>query len=203
MNNTLLLYDYMLFVQIWPSAIIKEDNLKYNFTNDYFTVDKFLPKYNDGSSPDECNSTQVFNLDLLRNLFTDLNKYWTDFINPPDFWKHNFDKYLVCYNTKNPYKYFWWGLFLRDKFNLYEILKKDNIEPSNKLFYNTKIIEKSIRDAVGFDIVLTCNSKDILTEVGLCMNKYFELINCPINAYNNRCKKNFIWYSKSNNQLNN
>ncbi len=110
-------------------------------------------------------------------------------------WKHEFEKHLVCGNTKNPYKYFWWGQFLRERFNLYETLKQNNIVPSNKLYYNTKIIEKSIKDSFKYDTVLTCDKNDIVNEVWFCMNKYFELINCPQSVMKYRCKKNFISYA--------
>lgn len=190
-------WDYILFVQVWPASWIAHDKVKYNFTNNYFDIHGLWPQYKNGSWPEFCNKTAKFNISEINDIKTNLTKYWTNFKNPKQFWAHEYLKHMVCASDtyKNPYELFTYGLELRNKYNIYEYLKNNDIVPDNNIKYNVTKLTSVIKKSLGVNTIITCND-GILTEVRLCMTNNFKLFDCPINLYKDQCKLLSIKYNK-------
>lgn len=195
-NHNTIIFDYFMFVQIWPSAWILNSNntMKHEFDNSYFSVHGIWPEYYNGSWPSYCDSKEKFNVTKLNDIETKLKKYWTNFINPSEFWKHQFLKHLTCTDSSNPYIYFWYGLKLREKYNLFSILRQNDIIPSNNKLYETKLIQNVINNQINKKIILNCNENNILSEIKICFDKSFNVIDCPSVDKKYKCTSDFISY---------
>lgn len=191
-------WDYLLFVQLWPSSWLKQDhNHNYNFTNSYFTLHGIWPEYWNNSWPQFCSNSTFFNLSIIKPIYDDLTLYWTDFKYPLNFWKHEYFKHMTCINETDleyDYKYFWYGLAMREDINLFNSLYHNRIVPSNDYNYSVKNIRDTIKKIYGVYTVITCDHVGILEEIRFCMNKDLELFDCPENAINASCKNDLISY---------
>jgi len=195
---TVSAWDYFLFVQLWPGSWLYQEKSSYKFTNNYFNVHGIWPQYNNGTWPQFCNSTENhFNVTVLDPIHANLTKYWTDFKDAPDFWKHEFMKHMVCTEDtfSDPYKFFWYGLALREKLDLFSLLSSNNIYPSNEHYYNINKISDLIKNKFGTNVVITCEKINIITEIHFCMNKQLELFDCPQNEYSEGCKSDNVLYN--------
>jgi ribonuclease T2 len=195
-----LCWDYLLFVQIWPPSWLIRANTTYNYTNNYFTIHGYWPQYFNGSWPQFCNNTQPFNTTNISGITTNLTTYWTDFINPYDFWKHEYYKHLTCLENiyHDPYMFYITGLHNRQQFNLYNFLQSNNIYPSNTKQYKTANILKTITTNLHYTPTIICENK-MLSQIYICMNKKLKLINCP--PTNDACKNDLITFNIYNNTL--
>ena len=197
---TVICWDHILFVQLWPGSWIYEDKIRYNFTNDYFTIHGIWPEYYNGSWPQYCNRTEKFDVEKLEPIKKYLEKYWTNFKNPESFWKHEFEKHYTCAETDelldSEIKYFTTGLYLKSELDIYEILKNSSITPSNNRTYSASKIKDTIESTIGREIVITCNKHNILDEIRVCLDRNLELIHCPIKEQNKGCHKKKIWYNR-------
>lgn len=175
---------YLMFVQVWPPAWLLNKNVSYDFTNDYFTIHGIWPDYYNGSYPQFCNKSEKFDVNKLEPIKKDLVEYWTDFTNPENLWKHEFQKHFTCLEIEDAkyrgkeLKFFELGLSLRNKYNLFTILDNSNIKPSDEIIYKTNDLLQCLKNSLGVNIIITCES-DILTEVRICMDMDNNLINCP------------------------
>jgi ribonuclease T2 len=185
-------------VQLWPGSWIASDNSNYNFTNDYFTVHGVWPQDYNGSYPEFCNRTERFDDNKIESIYSNLSKYWTNFKDPKEFWKHEFQKHFTCAQNiyADPYKLFWKGLRLREKYNLYKTLNDNGIVPSNERLYETVKLRKIVGDKYNVDVVITCDEDHILEEIRLCMSQKLELMNCTKNDCSEGCKTDYVTYNK-------
>ncbi len=197
-------WNFLLFVQVWPTSWLNSYNefneLNYNFTNNYFTVHGIWPEFYNGSWPEFCNKTEKFNVTELDPIKKELEKFWTDFKDPEKFWEHEFYKHFTCsQNDKlidTELKYFKFGLDFRNQTNLFNILKSNNIVPSNEKKYKTEDIIKIFENKLKHKIVITCDNKDILEEIRLCLSKDLNIIDCRQDEIKDNCKKEEIWFKK-------
>lgn len=190
-------WDYIIFSQVWPSSWINHDKINYNFTNDYFTVHGLWPQFNNNSYPEFCKKS-MFNVSEVNYIKNNLTKYWTDFKNPASFWKHEYEKHLICMQDtyKNIYILFKYGLQLREKINPFSLLKKNGIVPNNNVKYNVNDLYSIIKSQIGVNCIITCPN-NILTEIRFCLTKQFGLFDCPKNTdYNEMCRSDKIIYLK-------
>lgn len=191
-------WDFYLFVQLWPGNWLANDHIKgYNFTNDYYSIHGIWPQYFNNTWPQFCNTSKGFDIGRLENIYSNLTKYWTNFKNPKSFWKHEYLKHMTCINETDPYddyKYFLYGLDLRNRINIYDALFRDNIIPSNDHHYSTQKIMNAIKKQYGTDVIITC-SNGIIEEVRFCMTKDFQLFDCPANNYKRSCFQDNVLYN--------
>lgn len=194
-------WDYILFVQLWPpSWLIKSHIKRYEFNNTHFNLHGIWPQYYNGTWPQYCGNGLCFNQSIIEPIYNNLSTYWTDFRNPVKFWKHEFFKHLTCIdeNPENGYKYFWYGLNMRTNFNLYTEFYNNQIIPSNNHNYPSLVIQNLLKKIYGIDTIVTCNDMGILEEIIYCIDKEFELFDCPKNIYHENCKNSVINYSVYN-----
>ena len=205
MNTILLLlflplicaWDYLLFVQYWPGSWIEHDHIKNsNFTNDHFNIHGIWPEYYNGSYPEFCNKSAIFDEKQLAPIRNNLTLYWTDYRNSEEFWKHEFYRHGTCAETDDllstELEFFTTGLELREKYNLYTYLSNSNIYPTNNNTYSLKNIYDAIQNQTINNIAITCKD-DILDQIILCLNPNLNLIDCP--SYLNTCQTVLIKYN--------
>lgn len=192
-------WDYFLFVQLWPTSWLTNSNITgYNFTDSYYSIHGIWPNDYNASYPQFCNTSSGFNSTILDPISNNLTLYWTDFKNATNFWQHEYLKHMTCINETNligDYKYFWDGLNLRESLNLYSALSRFNITPTNNHYYALNDIMYAIKKTYGSNVVITCTNNSIIEEVRFCMNKDFQLFDCPQNEYNEACRNKYLLYS--------
>ncbi|KAI8093097.1 RNase Sy [Halteromyces radiatus] len=137
---------------------------------------------NNGCDP----SRQYTNLDSIlqgnSSLYNDMETYWPSYkgaSNNGDFWTHEWGKHGTCVSTLAPqcytsytkyedvYDYFGTALELRQKYDLYSILKGANITPGGS--YSANDFESAIQSSVGVKPKVTCSGSD-LEEVWIYFN---------------------------------
>ena len=183
-------WDYFIFVQVWPESWTNISN------NSYFTIHGLWMENLNGSYPEYCSGSP-FNVSELNPIKDQLTTFWTDFKNATEFWKHEYNKHFKCAQDTFPnvYKLFYYGLMLRNKYNLYELLKNNGIYPSNTVFYDIN----KINYVFNTSVVITCETENILTEIWMCMDKQFRPFGCPKNLSASGCKFSKLWYKKFGN----
>ena len=195
-------WDYLLYVQYWPALWIERSHLNdTGFTNDYFDIHGIWPEYYNGSYPSYCNKSAIFNVQVLKSIYTNLTKYWTDYRNAETFWKHEFYKHATCLGPNNIFRsefdFFNNGLILRNKYNLFEILSRNNIYPSNVNKYSKNNIFNAVKSFINYEVAITCDHKKaILNEIIICMDAKLNLINCP--RMHNDCNHEYIFINMVN-----
>ncbi len=199
-GSPILLYDYIIFTQVWPGSYIQEGNITgTNFTNNYFVIHGLWPNYYNGSYPTYCQPNATLNVTALAPILTNLTEFWTDFVNPEQFWAHEWTKHGTCVGNNtlldSEISYFTEGLEQRNRFDLYEIFCSCGIYPSNTKCYNTKFMQDCVDQHVGFATVLICDSDDTLEEVQICLDKGLKPFSCPANLYKYGCKSSSIVYN--------
>lgn len=196
-----LAWDYLMFVQLWPGSWIERtDSDLGNFTNDYFTVHGIWPQDDDGSWPQYCNSSHLFDPYSVKPLWPSLVKYWTNFKNPLEFWEHEWNKHGRCAMTdhilENEYQFFDYGLTLRNTTDLFQVFTQHYVSPSNIKKYNTQYILTFLKLVFGNDISVICNPDSVLNEIRICYDKNFDQIDCPYNMMQENCKSPYIIMNK-------
>ena len=116
-------------------------------------------------------------INKIKPIYNNLTKYWTDFVNPIAFWQHEYDKHLTCAKDvyPDPYILFYYGLQLREKYDIYNTLLNNNIYPSNEIKYNIQQIYDSIKQKYNVNTVATCINTTILNQIIFCMTKNLTL----------------------------
>jgi len=190
-------WDFLLFVQVWPVSWIYLNNTNNNFTNDYFTIHGIWPDNTNGPYPEYC-AKEYLNLTTLADVLADLAKYWTDFTDPYSLIKHEYEKHWTCLQDDplldTAHKYFSMGLSLRNKINIYALLRDCQIIPSNSVKYETAILANIISNYTGHRIVITCDDNSVLNEIRFCYDTHIQPIDCCQKAIDEQCPEHTIWY---------
>ena len=191
-------FDYLLFVELWGASWIHEGKIKYNFTNDYISLHGLWPQNLNGTWPQFCNNKTIFNTTNLTPIIPNLTMYWTNLVNASDLWQHEFYKHMTCATDTypDPYTLFYVGLDLREKYNVYQLLANHDIYPNNEMKYDINKLYYLIKQAFNVNVVITCEPDTILNEIRFCMDKDFNLFDCPDNLYKEQCKSGSVWYNK-------
>jgi len=207
-HNDTEYWSNLLFEQLWPPTILIDSNINnYNFTNDYFTIFGILGSTYKNNIPVYCNISE-FNRNYIKNIQDELKQYWTDFNDYHSLLRFVYYKYYSCLHNNNifynEYSYFNIGLNLRENYNLYNILKKYNIVPSNKI-YKKSLIRNSIFSEIGVMPIITCDGNRNLKTIIICFDRNTEPIFCRTEFYGMGCEYDFIYYPlyNINNNLNN
>lgn len=205
-------WDYLLFVQVWPGSwindyrqncLIDEENYMINdftnFNNTYFTIHGLWPEYYNASWPEFCNKDK-FNFTAIQSIRKYLEIYWTNFRNnPQSLWIHEYQKHASCAKDDplldTEYEFFLAGLRLREKYNLFNILEKNYIVPSNNIKYPTNKIITVLNSALNYTVTVICNCNNILNEIRICLDKDLNQFNCPSSELKEQCKNNYIIYN--------
>ncbi|XP_028293020.1 ribonuclease T2 [Gouania willdenowi] len=172
----------LILTHSWPSTFCSMEHCHPNIS--YWTLHGLWP--NKGQA---CNSSWHFNSSEIEDLLPDMLKSWPDLKNPTSttFWKHEWDKHGTCAarveSMNSQYKYFAKALELYHKLDLYSVLQKFDIIPSEKN-YNLSQIEGVIENFYGIKPKIQClhPSKEpvtqILGQIEICFQPDFTPADC-------------------------
>ncbi|KAG5866222.1 hypothetical protein JTB14_033438 [Gonioctena quinquepunctata] len=196
-------WDYLMFSQRWPITSCsqweesKPDNTcSLPSDRSQWTIHGIWPTKIGQEGPFFCPSAIHFDPGQLDPFMNDLKEHWTNVeanTKLYSFWKHEWDKHGTCSSTlpalDSVTNFFTQGLAWQKQFKLADILEQSRITPRS-----TGYTPEQIFDAVKFytkvDPIVQCVtdriSKDsMISEIRICFNKTFELIDCdhtnPIN----------------------
>lgn len=201
-------WDYLMFSQRWAiSACIeweekaKNNNCKLPVDPDTWLVHGLWPTKSGTNGPNNCNSSIHFDPDQLQPMIDDLNNYWTNIegnTKVNSFWSHEWNKHGTCASSlpllNSVYNYFHQGLDLHKEYDILSILSESNIIPNMNNYtiddFSNAIV-KQLHVTPQIQCVVDSKTKDsLISEVRLCFDKSFGLINCTTeNLEPSNCSK--------------
>ncbi|VDO33228.1 Uncharacterized protein BM_BM4983 [Brugia malayi] len=156
-----------------------------------WTIHGLWPQRNDGSFPQFCGSdTKKFVLSKLLPIKQKLEKYWPNLFvmrSVSSLWKHEWEKHGTCAEiveeVSDELKYFSKSLALYKQFDIFGILEKQEIIPSQEKLYDRLLLHQSLRSAYGKNVEFHClqdkqTKSWLLADVRLCLTKNFQLMDC-------------------------
>jgi len=190
-------FDYVILRQIWPasSCMFPGPNtcqIAKNITS--WVVHGLWPSIKTEIGPAFCNRSLPFNFDSIKWLLPQLLKFWPNlYTNTPldSFWKHEWEKHGTCAvglpNIKSESDYFSSTLSLRDKYDLGAILAQSSIVPDDTLLLDLDKIIHTIKSSLNVEPMLVCyvlkdSNIQYLSQMQVCLNKEFELVDCAFEA---------------------
>jgi ribonuclease I len=182
-------YDYYILALQWPKS--------YDFQLDHWTIHGLWPSIkNSEEYPCYCRD-EDFDENSV-SLFRDqMNEYWPSLIMKPayQFWFHEWTKHGTCIQNSQP-EYFRRTLDLYREYEPLPKLSNNDIIPGSVYSY------ENLSRVLGKSVTLGCKfHSDIqyLSEIGVCLSKKFEEIDCTSGHRNsndevNSCKDDDIYY---------
>ncbi|GAU10946.1 hypothetical protein TSUD_112400 [Trifolium subterraneum] len=177
--------------------------------HDKFLVHGLWPSNFSDPQPRDCvlSSPQDQVLDmkkLPKNLVKKLSISWRSLIGDDEaFWISQWRSHGTCSFPKfGQAKYFWLANSLWENMDLFDMLKKEGIEPKpSKMYYQTDIIQAikkhHFEGQVAIKPEFHCRGSELL-EIRLCINHDgIDYINCTSGAatYGNKlCGQKFEWF---------
>ncbi|BBN01580.1 ribonuclease T2 [Marchantia polymorpha subsp. ruderalis] len=198
-------FDYYYFVVQWPGSYCDlQKACCYPLTGKpaaNFSIHGLWPEFLDGTWPQDCDTSQTFDLEQVRDLVPELNKYWGTLTCPSSdstkFWKHEWEKHGTCTGLTQ-HEFFSKTLALMKSINLGAALEKANIVPSDTATYNVTQVQSALACAIeehtpGVECNIAKSGNNQLYQVYVCVDKDgTTLIPCP--AYpNGRCNATVYW----------
>lgn len=190
-------FDYLIFRQIWPasSCMFPGPNtcsIGKNITT--WVIHGLWPSIKTEIGPQYCNKSLPFDFERIKWLLPDLLQFWPNlYTNTPleSFWKHEWEKHGTCAlslpQIRSESDYFNVTLGMRNIFDFGPALKKFNIEPNDSLLYDLEKLKNSIISYFKVEPLIVCyvlKESDIqyLSQMQICFNKSFELVDCEFKA---------------------
>jgi len=188
-------FDFILFAQVWPiSGCIEweersEDNTCSLPNRKQWTVHGIWPTQNYTIGPLFCNKSVHFDFNALTPILNELKLHWTNVranTELDNFWYHEWTKHGTCAMqlevVDTEYKYFNKGLELNAKYPIDQYLSDAQIVPG-ALYHTNEILEAVKSQINGKNPALECHemnefNEPVLTQIGICLNKQFEVIGC-------------------------
>jgi len=135
------------------------------------------PSNNDGSYPDYCNSSDVFNPNDLESIIVPLREAWYDFDGPnsTSLWDHEFSKHGTCMRAVLPTEldFFSAGITVHHYMNITATLAAANIVPSRTKSYTLSQLTNALSNRFpGITPILTCAevyNKNCISIIEYCM----------------------------------
>lgn len=169
------------------------NNCSFPSIKNLWTVHGIWPtKIGSKEGPSFCNKTLKFNKTALIPIEKKLEQYWINIesnTNLYSLWKHEWVKHGTCAaelpTMNSEVKYFQEGLNLAEQYNIEEILLKSLII-SSQTPYNISDIFNAVTKSLTKRPIIKCVfdkhvKKNLLSEIWLCLDKNFTLIDCDIN----------------------
>ncbi|XP_050668772.1 ribonuclease Oy [Leptidea sinapis] len=188
-------FDLLIFTQNWPETTCKEWK-KMDPTHkcamprktDAWSIHGIWPTKLGTIGPSFCNRTWMFDPEKIRPIEDELEEEWTNVFNGTSvysLWAHEWAKHGTCAAVLEPlnseYKYFSMGLHWLGKYSMANILRNENIVPSNTEEYHINDINNAIIKELGTDPAIECRIMDgesYLSEIRICFTKDLQLSHC-------------------------
>ncbi|KAG8362633.1 hypothetical protein BUALT_BualtUnG0056300 [Buddleja alternifolia] len=204
-------HDHFKLVQQWPPAFCKINRCLRTVQPMKFTIHGLWPDKNNGQFLNDCylrNGATRFVKIRDPNLAMRLDASWRDLTRPLPyvmnlqmFWKEQWDKHGTCsWNLFRQQKlYFEKALILKDKFDVLDILQRNQINPGSEVVVSH--VTRIISQATGGVPIVKCTryphpettTKKVvqLTEIVICFDyNGVNVIPCPL-SINKKTKKQF------------
>lgn len=171
-------FDYFLLVQQWPAA--------YGRGPSFFTLHGLWPSRNGPSYPCQCSS-EALDMQALQPIIGELDTYWPTLMqgNNEHFWSHEWSKHGTCCGQEpsldSQLKFFNTTVQLRKKFDFVKAFAAKGIQPGSGTSYQPQQLLDAGREAFGAEPLLGC-MRGALSEVGLCLNKDLQPVQCDERA---------------------
>ncbi|CAH1236139.1 unnamed protein product [Diabrotica balteata] len=207
-------WDYILFSQRWAITSCTEwEEAKSGNTCTFppdrtqWIVHGMWPTKNGTEGPLYCPSAIHFDPDLLDPMLDALKAQWTNVeanTKLYSFWKHEWDKHGTC-SVDLPAlnsipNFFKKGLELNKQFNIADMLLQSQITPGTT-GYTVDEIVNAIKAVTKHQPTVQCvveshTKLSMISEIRICLDKSFEVIDC-VSAITNCSKKKPIMYLDS------
>jgi len=198
-------FDELKFTQLWgytsclqfKQEVHDQVECRYEDKPSIWSIHGIWPTLSGSSGPNFCTKV-TFDETAIEPIESDLNLYWYEISSkkdPTEFWSHEWIKHGSCAlqltDFKTEYKYFEGGLLLRNKFDLYSILKDGGIIPQvSAEGYKLADIKGVIKAALGVDAYLQCYELKVhgtpeyhLLAVEICLDRSLNLISCSTSRH--------------------
>lgn len=189
-------WDYLIFSQRWPLTTCteweqaKKDNTC-NLPKDksLWTIHGVWPTKIGHEGPLFCPSAIHFNPDELTPILDDLKDHWVNVegnTKPNSFWAHEWNKHGTCASILPQFdsvpNYFRMGLRFNEEYDLYSVLSKGGVIPSNDGYDIAKIYDV-LKQYLNKEPTIQCivdkkTKESFLSEIRICFNKTLDIIDC-------------------------
>ncbi|XP_063955086.1 ribonuclease Oy-like, partial [Lytechinus pictus] len=184
-------WDHLTFVLQWPPTVCRnfgkdcrENNVKNNWT-----IHGLWPNQGSTHGPICCNKSWPFDPQAVKDLRSAMSKEWITLhkrTSNEAFWAHEWCKHGTCAaqgsiaSLRTQHSYFALALELNSAVNIYRLLARDNIRPSEVLFYPSASVRSAIQKGLGHSIGMYCvdQSSNFLMEVRICYGLSLKVIEC-------------------------
>ncbi|XP_031617443.1 uncharacterized protein LOC116337197 [Contarinia nasturtii] len=182
-------FDILMFMQQWPTGYcINNNECIPPPDNETWGIHGIWPNNLDGSHPSFCSDSSSFDIESLKPFMDQLKQSWFNLMSGSSeeiFWRHEWLKHGTCavslpeLNTEA--KYFGQALKWFQKYHIKNLLSQANIKPGTD--YNIIDIHNALKNQLNIKAVIRCywnkdNSKQYLSEIGICFSKTLELVDC-------------------------
>jgi ribonuclease T2 len=199
------IWDSVIFTVQWPITTClkwKESPPSSNHTcllpdKHRWTIHGVWPTKAGTEGPFFCNRTWPFDSNKVEALKPQLTRLWPN-IHAGDtvdsLWKHEWEKHGTCAAIHPSFAteqlYFSQGINWAKNYHMGTILNAAQISPTMSSSYNSTKIWQVIRDALGYDISIACDSDKetgatYLSEIRMCFGKNLRLIDCTLQHLSN------------------
>ncbi|WCJ21286.1 ribonuclease 1 [Euphorbia peplus] len=186
-------FDFFYFVQQWPGSFCdSKKSCCYPTTGKPeadFGIHGLWPNYKDGSYPSNCDSSNPFDPNQVKDLRSSMQTNWATLACPSGdgvtFWSHEWEKHGTCSESVlNQHGYFETALKLKSEAKVLQHLESAGIQP-NDGFYSLSSIKTAIQKGLGLNPWIECNTDSSgnsqLYQVYLCVDTSgSNLIECPV-----------------------
>ncbi|CAG9533850.1 unnamed protein product [Cercopithifilaria johnstoni] len=160
-----------------------------------WTIHGLWPSRNDGSFPQFCDGKKKFNVSKLLPIRQKLERSWPNLFvmqSASSLWKHEWEKHGTCAGVveevSDEVKYFNKSLALYEQFDIFGMLGKQEIIPSQGKLYDRTLLHRSLTSAYGKNVEFHClkdkKTKNwLLADVRLCLTKNFQLMDCKMKPW--------------------
>lgn len=200
-------WDYLMFSQRWPitscaewQAAKPDNTCSMPSDKDQWNIHGIWPTKIGTEGPLFCPSAIHFDPDQLDPLLDDLKEHWTNIegnTKAYSFWKHEWDKHGTCSATlpllNSIPNFFMRGLEWNKMYNLTNMLAQSKIVPGTD-GYTVEQVTDAIKSVTKFEPMVQCvvdphTKLSMISEIRICFDKSFQLIDCdPTNPVNNKLK---------------
>jgi len=200
-----LQWDELKFTQEWGFSACrqfkdknfeKEKKCRFEGIPSIWSVHGIWPTKQGSQGPNFCKKV-TFDVNALSPIMNDLNKLWYEIDDTKDahrFWEHEWLKHGSCAMELDIFgtelKYFGEGIALRNKLDIYSILKSGGIIPTPTQGYRLDDIHNAFQQALGSDTAVpyvqclrTTNEEANVVEyhmlaIEICLDKDLQILDC-------------------------
>ncbi|CAH0555664.1 unnamed protein product [Brassicogethes aeneus] len=177
-------YGQNTFAIQWPVGVCKSANKQTSQCNiprrNTWTIHGLWPPVT------KTPTSVAFSVNPLATIRAQLNALWPDVTGNknPGFWSHEWGKHGVYYQFKTQnqlLEFFTTNLNLINGYQLYTVLQRGGITPSNTKTYTLAQVNSAVSGAVRANVNVRCanNNLNVLQEIRVCFDaQYTTTVNC-------------------------